>query len=94
LGGIYRDCWLYTTADVHVTDVNQSATQSGGGVFVQYEYANKSEALIKVKTEVANDSPTEQRIVVENQLFGLDAKSGVKARVESSVTLKRFILIS
>jgi len=88
MGGIYRDCWLYTTNDVHITDANYAGVVAGGGVFVQYDYANQSEALIKIKTHVKNEGKTEQMILVKNELSDLDPKSAVKAKAESTITLK------
>jgi beta-galactosidase len=88
MGGIYRDCWLYTTSDVHITDANYASTEAGGGVFVSYDYVNKSEALVRVKTQVKNEGKTDRTIVVKNDLSDIDGNSTVKAKAESSVMLK------
>lgn len=85
-GGIYRDCWLYTTDDIHITDPNYAAQTAGGGVFIATEKAGVSEAVIKLKTQVINEGPSTKTIVVSNRLT--DSHGKLKASIATPVTLK------
>lgn len=87
MGGIYRDCWLYSTAAIHVTDANEASVTAGGGVFVQYDSVSRSMAVLSVKTHVTNDSKTEQTFIVQNELAALEQPSAVKAKETTAITL-------
>lgn len=84
-GGIYRDCWLYSTDYVHITDANYSNKIAGGGVFVTTQKATTAEAELKIKTHVVNETNNKKRLVVTNKLIN---SSGVQvAEISSAVTL-------
>jgi beta-galactosidase len=72
----------------HITDANYAATEAGGGVFVSYDYANKTEALVRIKTQIKNEGKTDQTIVVKNDLSDVNSSSPIKAKAETSVMLK------
>jgi beta-galactosidase len=55
-GGIYRDVWLHTTGNLHVTDAVYANTVAGGGIFVTYPSVNTSSAQVQVKTQVKNET--------------------------------------
>ena len=67
-GGIYRDVRLVIKPAVHITDEMLSNTPGGGGVFVSYPQADKSAAVVQVKTEVANTSGSAQQVTVRHTL--------------------------
>ena len=48
-GGIYRDCYLICTGDVHVSDANEAGQVAGGGVFVSYEDVSDQKARVNVQ---------------------------------------------
>jgi len=73
-GGIYRDCWLYTTDKIHFTDPNFVNTVAGGGVFVSTVKASKQEAVLQVKTQLINETGKSQMVAVLNRLVGPDGK--------------------
>jgi beta-galactosidase len=68
-GGIYRSVRLIIKPAVHITDEMLSATPAGGGVFVTYPKANKTEAVVRVKTEVSNTSNGVRVVTLKNSLF-------------------------
>jgi len=85
-GGIYRDCWLYTTNDIHITDPNYTDIIAGGGVFITTEKISANEAVLKAKTHLLNGSSEKQTILVRNEITSPDGKQ--KANVQSVVVLK------
>ena len=68
-GGIYRDCYLICTGDVHVSDANEAGQVAGGGVFVSYEDVSDQKARVNVKTHIVNDRESGCRVVVESTLL-------------------------
>lgn len=85
-GGIYRDVWMIATSPVHLTDPNKANRAQGGGVFIQYDEISKKKAEINVHTELKNDSPTPQNLIVENRL--VDAAGKTAQTVRTFVRLK------
>ena len=85
-GGIYRDCWLYVTNDIHISDPNYVSVKAGGGVFVTTEKASPTEAILKIRTQVLNSSSATQTIVLSNELF--DPNNKLRAKAADAVTLK------
>lgn len=68
-GGIYRDCWLVSTNDIHITDPNTANQVAGGGVFANFEEVSHQKAKVNVSTQVANQSNTASRIDIETALI-------------------------
>jgi beta-galactosidase len=54
-GGIYRDCWLIATNNVHITDPNYENQTAGGGVFVSYDKVSDKSATVNIKTHIRNE---------------------------------------
>lgn len=73
-GGIYRDCWLYVTDNIHFTDPNFVNTVASGGVFVATLKATKQEAVVQVKTQLVNETGKSELVVVTNRLFSPTGK--------------------
>lgn len=67
-GGIYRGVQLLIKPALHVTDEMVSNTPGGGGVFVTTPQADKTAALVQVKTEIANTSAKAQLATVRQTL--------------------------
>lgn len=84
-GGIYRDCYLICTGDVHVSDANEAGQVAGGGVFVSYEDVSDQKARVNVKTHIVNDRESGCRVVVESTL--LDAVGKQVASTRKSLSL-------
>jgi len=68
-GGLYRDASLIVKDRLHITDANYAGIAGGGGVFVTYPKATKEEAVIEIKTNVANDYKKSKKITVVNELW-------------------------
>ncbi|MBT9875401.1 glycoside hydrolase family 2 [Bacteroides salyersiae] len=73
-GGIYRDCYFISTNDIHITDANVAGQTASGGVFVSYEDVSEQKAKINVKTHIANESPTGEKIRIETILLDANGK--------------------
>jgi beta-galactosidase len=63
-GGLYRDAFLIVKDKVHISDAIEAGITAGGGVFVTYPQATKEEALVEVKTHVANDYAKSKTLTV------------------------------
>ncbi|MEG1585295.1 MAG: glycoside hydrolase family 2 TIM barrel-domain containing protein, partial [Bacteroidales bacterium] len=83
-GGIYRDAWLIGKSPVAITDPVAANKVAGGGVFVHYDGISEKSATVFVNTDVKNDAPKDQRIVVENTLLTAEGKK-VQTRTTSAV---------
>ncbi len=75
MGGIYRDCYLIQTSDVHLSFPELSKTVAGGGVFAATLDINGHTAKMEVRTEVKNTSDRPQNIKVETTLEDADFKT-------------------
>lgn len=66
-GGIYRDCWLITHADVYITDPNFEQEKAGGGLFVSYPSVNEQRAIIALQLHLRNEKsfPVRGNVVFE-----------------------------
>lgn len=51
-GGIYRDCWLYTTGDTYITDANMADKVNDGGLLVRCERAEEASATLTLQANV------------------------------------------
>lgn len=68
-GGLYRDAFLIVKDKLHITDANYAGIKAGGGVFITYPKASEEEALVEVKTHVANDYAKSKTLTVVNELW-------------------------
>lgn len=65
-GGIYRDCWLYTTSDIYVTDPNMADVVAGGGAYIHYSDVSDKSAKVNVALNVHNDGkPDKMKLILE-----------------------------
>ena len=76
-GGIYRNVWLTKTAAVHVGQ---------WGVQVTTSQADKNAATVSMKVNVQNDSTSDARIHLRNEIFELNS-SGQRGASVGSVTV-------
>ncbi len=83
-GGVYRDCWLYTTPLIHISDANYVDKQAGGGVFVSYENVSENEATVRIQTDIVNDGNLNKNIKLLTHLVD---ESGRKITAESNKVL-------
>lgn len=85
-GGIYRDVWMIARAPVAITDVLESQTVAGGGVFVHFDRISAKSADLYVDTELQNSSPQPTTVTLETTLADADGQS-IK-RLSRRLTLK------
>jgi beta-galactosidase len=85
MGGIYRDTFLITTPAIHVTLTELSQTVAGGGVFVGVKDVNGNDALLEVRTELANDSAAPRTVTMRTLLETADGRELLRS--EQPVTL-------
>ena len=73
-GGIYRDCWLIATNNVHITDPNYENEVAGGGLFVSYDKVSDKSALVNLKTHIRNELSTDFAAELIYELKQTDGK--------------------
>ncbi|WP_052446853.1 discoidin domain-containing protein [Candidatus Soleaferrea massiliensis] len=81
-GGIYRDVELRITDNLHITDALQADETASGGVFVTYPEVGKEQAVVNVKTHVANENEAAAEAVVRTSL--VDAEGNTVAAAEDA----------
>lgn len=72
-GGIYRDCWLYTTSDVYITDANMVDKIRNGGILTYCEKANKKTSTLNIQLNIQNDKKQSLNSTI---IFELSDKEG------------------
>lgn len=68
MGGIYRDAFLIRTESVYITFPEISHRVAGGGVFVGVKQIQNTDALLEVRTEVANSRIEAASVLVRTTL--------------------------
>lgn len=53
-GGLYRDARIIHKNAVHITNAIMASEPAGGGIFVTYPRVSAEEAIVHIKTQVAN----------------------------------------
>ena len=71
-GGIYRDVNLIFKNKIHITNPVFVDEVAGGGVFVTYPKVSHKEAVISIKTHVANEQSTPASIKVKQTLYKIN----------------------
>lgn len=84
-GGIYRDCWLISHNEVHITDPNYENEVAGGGLFVAYDNVSKASSDVILKLHLKNETNAAFSGKVEFDLQTLDGKSVVKKALNTKV---------
>ncbi|MEG1649921.1 MAG: glycoside hydrolase family 2 TIM barrel-domain containing protein, partial [Rikenellaceae bacterium] len=64
-GGIYRDCWLISTAKTYITDANMVDKVADGGLMVHYTAISDKAATVNLSVNLQNDSNVDMRGSVE-----------------------------
>lgn len=68
-GGLYRDARLIIKNPVHITHPLMADEVAGGGIFVTYPSVSADEAMVNVKTHVANTDAKGKHLTVRQQLY-------------------------
>jgi beta-galactosidase len=76
-GGLYRSVQLQVCHPLHITHPMLADKVAGGGVFVTYPKIDKSEAVVSIQTDIANESIERRRCQVTQDL--LDQKGNIVA---------------
>jgi beta-galactosidase len=84
-GGIYRDVWLISMDQLHITNPNYVDKIAGGGVFVHYENLTKDKVTVVVKTDVQNESGLIREFRLETIIK--DVKGNVAGQANEQIEL-------
>jgi beta-galactosidase len=84
-GGLYRSVSLEVIDPLHITDPILADTVGGGGVFVTYPSVAAGESIVRIQTEVVNESDEIRVCDVVQLLIGPDGKSAAKESVTVAV---------
>ncbi|MFY0601304.1 MAG: DUF4982 domain-containing protein [Cyclobacteriaceae bacterium] len=67
-GGLYRNAWLITKGDVHITHPVLANKTAGGGVFITYPKVSTDKSIVQVKTHIENTGNS-KNVVVVNEIY-------------------------
>ena len=88
LGGIYRDVWLISHSNVHITNANYENEIAGGGIVVAYPEVSEKKAEIVLKTHIRNESSADFKGKIIYRLYDkegkLKLKTGKKISLQSN----------
>ena len=84
-GGLYRDVRLEVADPLHITDEVLANKIAGGGILVTYPQVSAEKAVVKIQTDIANDSQNPRRFVLRQDL--LDATGAVVAIANQNADL-------
>lgn len=74
-GGIYRDCWLISTAKTYITDPNMTDKVADGGLMVHYTNVSEQQATVNLQINLQNEQPKSQNGTIEFMLSDGVSKS-------------------
>lgn len=89
-GGLYRDVHLIMKEPVHITHPVMAGEVAGGGIFVTYPYVSADEAIINVRTHVANTDAKGKQLTVRHQLYEWSKDGKLRGKVagtQSALTI-------
>ena len=72
-GGVYRNVWLITKNQLHITDAILENKTASGGVFVTYPKVSKEEASIHIKTHIRNELSKASSFLVRHSIIKNDS---------------------
>ncbi|MDY7396314.1 glycoside hydrolase family 2 TIM barrel-domain containing protein [Aureibaculum sp. 2210JD6-5] len=67
--GLYRNVHLIIKNKIHITNPIQADIVAGGGVFVQILNANTEESLLKIRTDILNESDTGELLKTKISIY-------------------------
>lgn len=76
-GGLYRNAYLITKNDLHITDPILADKTAGGGIFVTYPKVSTEQATINVQTNVMNAGTKTKSFNIINELW--DGKTKISS---------------
>lgn len=84
-GGIYRDVWLIATNNIYVSDANEVNKVAGGGIFVHYEELSDESVKVVVQTDIANNYPSSNDVVIQYILKNADGTIYSKNKTKATL---------
>jgi beta-galactosidase len=81
-GGLYRDASLTIQNKLHITDPILADTTAGGGIFVTFPEISEDEAVVRVKTQVKNDSEISRISSIKTTILDAEGKPVVSSASE------------
>ncbi|MDO6492430.1 MULTISPECIES: glycoside hydrolase family 2 TIM barrel-domain containing protein [unclassified Cellulophaga] len=84
-GGLYRNAKLSVKENIHISNAVLANKVAGGGIFITYPKVSRSSSVVKIKTNVANDSKQEQSITVVQNILK-------KGKVVKEYTSKEIVI--
>ncbi len=70
--GLYRNVHLIIKDKIHITNPIQTDIVAGGGVFVETIKANTNEAVLKIRTDILNESEGDESLEVRQIIYNAD----------------------
>lgn len=74
-GGIYGNSYITVTDKILISDVLEADMEAGGGIFITAPQVSDTSALLKIKTNISNQSNKDSQVTVQNEL--LDEKGAI-----------------
>lgn len=71
-GGIYRNVWLHSVNNVHITDELFEDETAGGGILVDFPEVSPEQAIVDIKTHIRNEDKEEKQISLVTKIVNQD----------------------
>lgn len=84
-GGIYRNVWLHSMNNVHITDEIYEDETAGGGILVDYPQVSEEKAIVDILTHIRNEEKEEKRIILVTEI--IDREGTVVGESTSTMSL-------
>lgn len=68
-GGMYRDVWLFSTNNLHVSDPIRANKVADGGVFIHADEISEKNATLFVNTNVINEGNVSREFILETIVY-------------------------
>ncbi len=82
-GGIYRDCWLVTTEDVHFSLADHGST----GIFITTPQVSAQNASVQINGAIANETGVDKKLQI---ITAISDKTGRSVgEVSTTITVKK-----
>lgn len=86
LGGIYRDVWLISMDNLHITNPNYVDKVAGGGLFIHYKNFSEEKVTVVVNTDIINESSSARIFNLETILK--DKEGNVVVQANDKIVLQ------
>ena len=93
--GLYRNVHLIVKDEIHITNPIQTDLVAGGGIFVETLIATTDHAVLKIRTDVLNESKAKELLEVRQVIYNANgvivASSLSKKKTINNSKIKSFI---